>query len=122
MKRNGNGKTVHTVAVFIRDTTKEDFGGKTTYWGSVVRVRDSHERLLYEIEKKTPLFSFPRPYPPAPKYVEMPEYMRRISVSSCGVNTLPNGKHNGNGHPAQPLPAFAWVQVPMVSKRRKVKP
>lgn len=106
MKRKGN--TVFTTAEFVRDATAEDFpGGWEEYplWSAkVIRVRDSHERLLYEVESRTPLFSFPRPYPPAPRYIPMDEYMYRISVASCGVDLWPKGwrkQSGGNGKAAK---------------------
>ena len=152
MKKNGNGKgkTVFTTAEFVRQANKFDRRGswngarhaincpaftnphakgcicvKVVRNADVVRVTwdgVSHERLLYDGGKPHALFTFPRPYPKEPPYIPMLEYMRRISVASCGVNLLPKNGHGANGSPAQPLPKFAWVQVPKVSKRRKVSP
>jgi len=146
-KRNGKGNTVFTTAEFVREANKCDRRGswngarhavncpsatnphakgcicvKPVHSADVVRViwdGVSHERLLYDAGRPHALFTFPRPYPKEPPYVPMSEYMRRISVASCGVSLWPKAPHenrNGNTHG---LPAFDWTQPIRVRKTRK---
>ena len=117
MKRKGN--TVFSTAVFVREANKFDRRGswngahhavncpafavpgakgclcvKPVKSADVVRVTwdgAPHERLLYDAGRPHAMFTFPRPYPPAPKYMPMNEYMHRISVASCGVDLWPKG-------------------------------
>lgn len=103
MKRKGN--IVFSTAEFVRKANELDRRG---CWNGakVVRVTwagVSHERLLYDAGRQHAMFSFPKPYPPTPRYVPMQEYMHRISVGSCGVDLWPKDwrkQHNGNGKAA----------------------
>ena len=137
MKRSDRGKTVHTVAEFVREANKADRRGswngathgvacpsytdkrkvcicvRPRKQADVVRVTwdgESHERLLYDAGKPHRFFPFPRPYPKEPPYVPMLDYLHKISMQSCGVDTWPKGwKKNGHGHtPAVLGPYQTW--------------
>lgn len=119
-KRRNTGATIHTTAEFVRTLKPGELHEvacphhkerhwetctcphpKPPYRGRIVRVTHngtSHERLLYEIEKRKPLFVFPRSdkWENHSPYVPMHKYMHRISASSCGVDLWPKGREKND--------------------------
>lgn len=121
-KRRNTGATIHTTAEFVRAATQDDWHtGTCGYWKlprqacnctqpipdsdvqvvTVTHNGTSHERLLYQIEKRKPLFVMPRAerWTNHSPYVPCNEYLHRISVSSCGVDLWPRGWKQGRAEP-----------------------